>query len=59
MGVKNYNNCMIKTVEEIAQMVHGMSFSDLPKHIQEFVEAVAAEKCSHILADNALHIWRK
>lgn len=59
MGVKNYNNCMIETVEMIAQTVYKRNFSSLSKVVQKQVEYEASVLCDKALADNNPYIWRK
>lgn len=59
MGVKNYNNCMLETVERIAWAEYGKKFSSLPKAVKKRIEKEAAISCDGTLDDNALHIWRK
>lgn len=56
--VQNYNDCMIKKVEEIAWLFYRLKFSDLPKFVQRVVEEEASVICSHNLADNLPHVWR-
>lgn len=57
-SVKNYNDCMIRTVETIARTSYRLKFSDLPKLVQKIVEDEAAAMCSHDLTDYSSHVWR-
>lgn len=57
-SVKNYNDCMLRKVEEIAQVLFRLRFSDLPKLVQRIIEDEASVVCSYNLVDSSPHVWR-